>query len=214
MNQTDFSLGFRVRQFFSTATVPHGSCLRFALHVRRSHFDNVQTSGPAGSAYAGFLDFVGKADPTNIGQANSRSCRFLRGFSTRSNRSIPCDGQRGLASFRLTPCRRSSGCSFISKPRERENSALPADGYGHRNPFTDSTFLSEPKTSQNTGGRSAPQDVWWYLAGEYGGDCLDDTRATWAKTRAVGRYTKSPYVSLGMGPQRFLIRAGHRTAFH
>jgi hypothetical protein len=210
MNQTDVSLGFAFNNFLFSNR-PLYVVPSFSLYL----FDGPETTGnsPAdlpGNAYGGFLDFGWQTDPNQIigGELGLRVGAFTD-FETFNDDSIRFIG-KGLGSFRLTPTSTlKAGIYYLDRESIK---LLPAGGLlWQPSPFTRfDIFFPEPKFSRywRTIGT---QDVWWYLAGEYGGDSWTMTRANQIEERVdinqIG-------VTFGFEWGRSdLIRTGQRRGF-
>jgi len=212
MNQTDFSLGFAFDNFFYSNR-PLRVVPSFSLYT----FDGPisTTSKPAdlpGSAYAGFLDFGWQTDPNQIiGAELGVRVGSYADFDTFNSDSIRVMG-KGLASFRLTPSSTiKAGVHYLDRESVK---ILPAGGWlWQPDPFTRfDIFFPEPKLAKywRTVGT---QDVWWYLAGEYGGDSWTITRANVAKTEERVDVNQIAVTFGWEWGRSDLIRAGQRTAF-
>lgn len=183
LNQTDVSIGFAFGNFLYS-TRPLYVVPSFSLYL----FDGPETTPESqadlpGSAYAGFLDFGWQTDPNQIigGELGVRVGAYTD-FSTFNSDSIRVLG-KGLVSFRLTPASTvKAGIYYLDRESIK---LLPAGGLlWQPDPYTRfDIFFPEPKLAKywRTIGT---QDVWWYFAGEYGGDSWTITRANKLQERA------------------------------
>ncbi|TWU04006.1 hypothetical protein [Neorhodopirellula pilleata] len=210
LNQTDASIGFAFGNFFYSNR-PLYVVPSFSLYL----FDGpVTTAGsPAdlpGNAYAGFIDFGWQTDPNQIigGELGVRVGAYTD-FDTFNDDSIRVMG-KGLVSFRLTPASTlKAGVYYLDRQSIK---LLPAGGLlWQPDPYTRfDIFFPEPKFAKywRTIGT---QDVWWYLAGEYGGD-------SWTVTRASNLEERVDINQIGVTfgfewGRSDLIRTGQRRAF-
>lgn len=212
INQTDVSLSFACDNFLYSSR-PLYITPSFSLYL----FDGPITAPPRladlpGSAYGGYLDFGWQTDPNQIigGELGVRVGAFTA-FDTFNSDSIRVMG-KGLVSFRLTPASTlKAGVYYLDRESIK---MLPAGGLlWQPNPFTRfDIFFPEPKFARywRTIGT---QDVWWYLAGEYGGD-------SWTITRnSIPNFEERVDVNqIGVTfgwewGRSDLIRMGERTAF-
>ncbi|MEM8913727.1 MAG: hypothetical protein AAGC97_18355 [Planctomycetota bacterium] len=218
LNQTDVSIGFAFNNFlFSTR--PLYVVPSFSLYLfdgPRSDVASGQFQDLPANAYGGFIDFGWQSDPNRIvgGELGVRVGAFTD-FDTFNDDSIRIQG-KGLLSFRLTPTTTLKGGIYYLD--RHSISMLPAGGLlCQPNPFTRfDIFFPEPKFARywRTIGT---QDVWWYVAGEFGGDSWTITRAN----RSDGNSAREERVDLNQIDVMFgwewgrsdLIRAGQRTAF-
>jgi len=210
LNQTDASIGFAFGNFFYSNR-PLYVVPSFSLYL----FDGPVTTlnSPAdlpGNAYAGFLDFGWQTDPNQIiGSELGVRVGAYTDFDTFNDDSVRVMG-KGLVSFRLTPASTlKAGVYYLDRQSIK---LLPAGGLlWQPDPYTRfDIFFPEPKFAKywRTIGT---QDVWWYLAGEYGGDSWTVTRASDLEERVdinqIG-------VTFGFEWGRSdLIRTGQRRAF-
>lgn len=210
MNQTDASIGFAFGNFFYSNR-PLYVVPSFSLYL----FDGPATTAdsPAdlpGSAYGGFLDFGWQTDPNQIigGELGVRVGAYTD-FDTFNEDSIRVMG-KGLVAFRLTPASTlKAGIYYLDRDSIK---LLPAGGLlWQPDPYTRfDIFFPEPKFAKywRTIGT---QDVWWYLAGEYGGD-------SWTVTRQSGLEERADINQIGVTfgfewGRSDLIRTGQRRAF-
>jgi hypothetical protein len=210
MNQTDFSLGFAFGNFFYSNR-PLYVVPSFSLYL----FDGPITipAKPAdmpGSAYGGFIDFGWQTDPNQIiGAEFGVRVGVFSDFDTFNSDSIRVMG-KGLGSFRLTPTSTvKAGVYYLDRESIK---ILPAGGLlWQPDPYTRfDIFFPEPKLAKywRTIGT---QDVWWYVAGEYGGDSWTITRSTNTEERVD---INQVAITFGWEWGRSdLIRMGQRTAF-
>ena len=210
MNQTDVSMGFAFNNFLYSNR-PLFVVPSFSLYM----FDGPVTpvGGGAdlpGSAYGGFLDFGWQSDPNRMigGELGVRVGAFTD-FDTFNEDSIRVMG-KGLLSFRLTPASTLKGGVYYLD--RHDIALLPAGGLlWQPNPLTRfDIFFPEPKLARywRTIGT---QDVWWYFAGEFGGDSWTVTRLSGVEERVD---LDQIAVTFGLEWGRSdLIRTGQRTAF-
>ncbi|WP_236624718.1 hypothetical protein [Rhodopirellula sp. SWK7] len=212
INQTDVSLGFAFGNFFYSNR-PLYVVPSFSLYL----FDGpITTPGnPAdlpGSAYGGYLDFGWQSDPNQIigGELGFRVGAFTD-FDTFNSDSIRYMG-KALVAFRLTPASTlKAGVYYLDRESIK---MLPAGGLlWQPNPYTRfDIFFPEPKLAKywRTIGT---QDVWWYLAGEYGGDSWTVTRNNVGNTEERVDVNQIAVTFGWEWGRSDLIRAGQRTAF-
>ncbi|MCM2371286.1 hypothetical protein [Aporhodopirellula aestuarii] len=211
INQTDVSLGFAFGNFFYSNR-PLYVVPSFSLYL----FDGPMTTASnnadlPGSAYGGFLDFGWQSDPNQIiGSELGFRVGAFSDFDTFNSDSVRFMG-KGLVSFRLTPASTlKAGVYYLDRESIK---MLPAGGLlWQPDPYTRfDIFFPEPKLAKywRTIGT---QDVWWYLAGEYGGDSWTVTRNFTNIEERVD--VNQIAVTFGWEWGRSdLIRAGQRTAF-
>ncbi|WP_404309893.1 hypothetical protein [Neorhodopirellula lusitana] len=209
MNQTDFSMGFAWNNFLYSNR-PLYIVPSFSLYL----FDGPVTTGSTrdlpGNAYAGFLDFGWQTDPNQIigGEVGVRVGAYTD-FDTFNSDSIRIMG-KALIAFRLTPTTTlKAGLYYLDRDSIK---MLPAGGLlWQPDPYTRfDLFFPEPKFARywRTIGT---QDVWWYLAGEYGGDSWTMTRANKVEERVdINQIGVTFGFEWGLSNQ---IRMGQRTAF-
>lgn len=212
INQTDVSLGFAFGNFFYSNR-PLYVVPSFSLYL----FDGPVTTADKqadlpGSAYGGFLDFGWQTDPNQIiGSELGVRVGSFSDFETFNSDSIRIMG-KGLVSFRLTPASTlKAGAYYLDRESIK---ILPAGGLlWQPDPYTRfDIFFPEPKFAKywRTIGT---QDVWWYLAGEYGGDSWTVTRANSAKTEERVDVNQIGVTFGWEWGRSDLIRTGQRTAF-
>lgn len=210
MNQTDASIGFAFGNFFYSNR-PLYVVPSFSLYLFDGPVTTANSSADLpGNAYGGFLDFGWQTDPNQIigGELGVRVGAYTD-FDTFNEDSIRVMG-KGLIAFRLTPASTlKAGVYYLDRDSIK---LLPAGGLlWQPDPYTRfDIFFPEPKFAKywRTIGT---QDVWWYLAGEYGGDSWTVTRASNVEERVdinqIG-------VTFGFEWGRSdLIRTGQRRAF-
>ena len=174
--------------------------------------------GPDGSsgadlppnAYSGFLDFGWQTDPNQMfGAEFGVRVGAFTDFDTFQDDSIRIMG-KGLGSFRLTP---SSTLKLGVYYLDRNNWKLvPAFGVlCQANPATRlDFFFPQPKFAHYCR-TIGTQDLWWYLAGDYGGGSWTIKRENGASD-SVDINDLRVMVGWEWGRSE-LIRAGRRTAF-
>lgn len=216
VNQTDTSIGFAFPNFLWT-NQPLYVVPSFSLYLFDGPVSDAQNQQDLPSnTYGGFLDFGWQSDPNQMigGELGVRVGSFSE-FDVFNEDSVRVLG-KGLVSFRLTPASTiKAGIYYLDR---HDKKVLPAGGLlWQPNPFTRfDLFFPEPKFArywQTVG----TYDVWWYLAGEYGGD-------SWTIERANRFNNGEPLeervdwnqinVMLGWEWGRSdLIRSGRRTGF-
>ncbi len=211
MMETDVSLGFTWNNFLYS-----NQPLRIAPSFSLWLFDGPITTPShqadlPGNAYGGFLDFSWQSDPNQIvgGEFGLRVGAFSD-FNTFNSDSIRILG-RGLMAFRLTPTSTlKAGVYYLDRDSIK---LLPAGGViCQPNPFTRyDIFFPEPKMAKywRTLGT---QDVWWYLAGDFGGGSWTVTRATTQLEERVDINQIEATFGFEWGRSE-LLRMGQRTAF-
>lgn len=163
-----------------------------------------------GSAYEGFVEAGWQTDPNQImGLELGLSAGVYTDFDTFNSDSWRIQG-KGLGKFRLTPYSTlKAGVVYLDRVDVK---LLPAGGLLFQpNPFWRwDIYFPEPKVSHFTT-TLGTQDVWCYLAGEYGGGSWTITRASGVEDRVDINDFR---VLLGLEWGRSdLIRAGQRTGF-
>ncbi|MDV6031098.1 MAG: hypothetical protein F9B45_13535 [Phycisphaera sp. RhM] len=166
INDTDVALAFAIPSFLYT-TQPLFIAPSFSLHL----WDGPQSITGAdlpGSAYSAFLDFAWQSDPNRIlGVDLGLSVGMFSEFQTFDIDALRVRG-KGLGTFRITPASTLKvGVYYYDRVDVK---LLPAVGLFWRpNAFTKvDLFFPQPRYSRylSTVGTN---DVWWYVAGEYGG---------------------------------------------
>ncbi|MCC9643505.1 hypothetical protein LOC71_14565 [Rhodopirellula sp. JC740] len=212
-NQTDASIGFAFPNFlFSTR--PLFVVPSFSLYL----FDGpatpptVPTRMLPSNAYAASLDFGWQTDPNQmIGAELGVRVGAYTDFDTFNSDSIRVLG-KGLASFRLTPTSTfKAGVYYLDR---LDVKLLPAGGWlWQPDPYTRfDIYFPEPKLAKywRTIGT---RDVWWYLAGEYGGDSWTLSDSLLA---ADGERVDINQINVMFGfewGQTQLLRSGQRSGF-
>ena len=186
----------------------------FSLHL----WDGPDFPGPVGtgnadlpgSAYSGFIDFGWNSDPNQIfsTEFGVRVGAFTD-FKTFNSDSLRVLG-KALASFRLTPTSTlKAGVYYLDRNKVK---LLPAGGLLYQpNPYTRmDIFFPEPKLARywRTVGT---RDVWWYLAGDYGGGSWTIERKNGASD-SIDLNDLRVMFGLEWGASD-LIRAGRRSGF-
>ena len=208
-NDTDASLIFAFPNFLYS-TQPLYVVPSFSLHL----WDGPQSSTGAdlpSSAYSGFIDVGWNSDPNQIfsTELGVRVGAFTD-FDTFNSDSIRVLG-KALANFRLTPnSTLKGGVYYLDRNSVK---LVPAGGLLYQpNPYTRlDIFFPQPKLAQywRTIGT---RDVWWYIAGDYGG-------GSWTIRRDGGKGEDSVDINELRALAGFewgqsdKIRAGRRTGF-
>lgn len=208
VNTTDASAIFAFPNFLY-GTQPIYVVPSFSLHL----FDGPNSSTGAdlpGQTYSAFLDFGYNSDPNRIiGTELGVRVGVFSDFESPQGDALRVLG-KGLVNFRLTPAATVKlGVYYLDRVDWK---LIPAGGVLYQpNPFTRfDIFFPQPKFAKywRTLGT---QDVWWYLAGDYGG-------GSWAVEREDGSEDQVDINELqaifgfewGRSDQ---IRTGRRTAF-
>lgn len=166
INDTDVAFAFACQRFLFS-TQPLYIAPSFSLHLWDGPDATTGADLPA-SAYSAFLDFAWKSDPNQIAGAElGFSVGAFSEFGVFNSDGLLYRG-KGLGTFRITPTSTFKlGVYYYDRVNVK---MLPAIGLFCRpNAFTKvDLFFPEPKYSRylSTVGTN---DVWWYLAGEYGG---------------------------------------------
>ncbi len=166
INDTDVAFAFAIPSFLFS-TQPLYIAPSFSLHLWDGPLSSTGADLP-GNAYSAFLDFGWQSDPNRIlGADLGLSVGMFSEF-----KSFDMDGVRvrgkGLGTFRITPASTLKlGVYYYDRVDVK---LLPAVGLFWRpSPFTKvDLFFPQPRFSRylSTVGTN---DVWWYVAGEYGG---------------------------------------------
>lgn len=207
-NDTDVALAFAFPRFLFSQQ-PLFVIPAFSLHLWDGPNASTNADLPA-NAYSAFLGFAWQSDPNQIlGAELAVDVGVFSEFEIARSDSVRVRG-KGLGTFRLTPASTLKlGVYYYDRVDVK---LLPAGGLFWRpNPFTKvDLFFPQPKFSRfiSTVGT---QDVWWYIAGDYGG-------GSWTIDRDDGREDQVDIndirLTLGMEWGRSdLIRAGQRTWF-
>ncbi len=208
INDTDVSFAFAFPNFMYS-NQPLYVVPSFSLHL----WDGPQSVSGADlppNAYSGFLDFGWQTDPNRMfGVELGVRVGAFTAFDTFRDESIRVLG-KGLASFRLTPASTLKvGVYYLDRNNWK---LLPAAGLlWQPNPQTRfDIFFPQPKFARywRTIGT---HDVWWYLAGDYGG-------GSWTIKRDSGASDSVDINDLRVMAgwewgRSDLIRVGRRTAF-
>ncbi|WP_146516764.1 hypothetical protein [Rubripirellula amarantea] len=213
INDTDVSAILAFPNFFYS-NQPLYVVPSFSLHLWDGPDGSAPTSNITadlpGSAYSAFLDLGWNSDPNQMfsTEFGVRVGAFTD-FDTFNSDSLRVLG-KGLASFRLTPASTlKAGVYYLDRNKVK---LLPAGGLLYQpNPYTRmDIFFPEPKLARywRTVGTN---DVWWYLAGDYGG-------GSWTIERDNGSSDSIDIndlrVTLGLEwGQSDAIRAGRRNGF-
>lgn len=207
-NDTDVSVVFAFPNFLYS-TQPLYVVPSFSLHL----FDGPNSSTGAdlpGSTYSGFLDLGYNTDPNRILSSEfGVRVGVFSDFNDVNSDSIRVLG-KGLFNFRLTPTATlKAGVYYLDR---LEWKVLPAGGLlWQPNPYTRfDLFFPQPKLARywRTVGT---KDVWWYIAGDYGGGSWTIERENGDKERFDLNDLRA-IVGLEWGFSD-AIRAGRRTAF-
>lgn len=207
-NDTDASLVFAFPNFLYS-TQPLYVVPSFSLHLWDGPDSSTGADLPS-SAYSAFIDAGWNSDPTQIFSTEfGIRVGAFSDFDTFNDDSIRVLG-KALANFRLTPnSTLKGGVYYVDRNTIK---LLPAGGLLYQpNPFTRlDLFFPQPKLAQywRTIGT---RDVWWYVAGDYGG-------GNWTVTRDGGGEDSVDINELRLlagfeWGQSDAIRAGKRTGF-
>jgi hypothetical protein len=207
-NDTDASLVFAFPNFLYS-TQPLYVVPSFSLHLWDGPDSSTGADLPS-SAYSAFIDAGWNSDPTQIFSTEfGIRIGAFSDFDTFNDDSIRVLG-KALANFRLTPnSTLKAGVYYVDRNTIK---LLPAGGLLYQpNPFTRlDLFFPQPKLAQywRTIGT---RDVWWYVAGDYGG-------GNWTVTRDGGGEDSVDINELRLlagfeWGQSDAIRAGKRTGF-
>ena len=209
IHDTDLSLVFAWPNFMFS-TQPLYVVPSFSLHLWNGPIDPTGTIDLPPRAYSGFLDFGWQSSPqVPVGAELGVRLGVYSDFNTITTDSFRIQG-KALMLLRTTPTvQLRGGVYYVDRNRVK---LLPGGGIlWTPNPQVrfDIAFPN-PKLSQylTTVGNS---EVWWYLAGEYGG-------GTWTVERTSGASDRVDIndirVLLGVewGPSEF-FRIGRRLAF-
>jgi hypothetical protein len=176
MNDMDTSLVFAFPNFLFM-TQPIFVIPSFSLHLWDGPIGVIGADLPS-RAYSGFIDIGWESDP-NMMFSTEFGVRVgaFTDFDTFNSRSTRVLG-RGLVSFRLTPTSTlKAGAYYLDRNNIKW---VPAGGFLCRpNPFTRwDIFFPQPKFARYCR-TIGTRDVWWYLAGDFGG-------GTWTIRRTDG----------------------------
>lgn len=178
INDTDVAFAFAIPSFLFS-TQPLYIAPSFSLHLWDGP-ESISGADLPGSAFSAFLDFAWQSDPNRIiGAELGVSVGAFSEFDVYDSDSLRIRG-KGLGFFRLTPATTFKlGVYYYDRV---DIKMLPAGGLFWRpNPFTKvDLFFPQPKFSRYLS-TVGTHDVWWYVAGEYGG-------GSWA----IERETKGP----------------------
>jgi hypothetical protein len=207
MHETDVSVAFAFPNFLWSGQ-PIYVLPSFSLDLWQG--PSAGLSDLPGSAYGGFLDFGWQTDPNQIlGLETGARIGVFTDFDTFNSDSMRYMGQL-LGKIRLTPRMTAKlGVMYIDRLRVK---LIPAGGLlWQPSPYSRwDIYFPEPKIAHylSTIGR---HDVWWYVAGEYGG-------GSWTVTRQGGfedQVDINDFRLLGgfEWGRSDLIRSGRRTGF-
>lgn len=208
INDTDFALAFAFPRFFFS-NEPLYVAPSFSLHQWDGPRADTGADLPA-NAYSAFLGLAWQSDPNQIvGAEIAMDVGVFSEFDVMRSDSLRIRG-KGLGTFRLTPASTFKlGVYYYDRVDVK---LLPAGGIFWRpNPFTKvDIFFPQPKFSRFVS-TVGTQDVWWYIAGDYGG-------GSWTIDRDDGRADQVDIndIRLMLGfewGQSDRIRAGLRTWF-
>lgn len=206
-NDTDVSVAFAFPRFMYS-TQPLYVVPSFSLHLWDGPVSD--TAGLPRSAYSAFLDVGWYSDPNKIlsTEFGIRVGAFTD-FDTFESESIRILG-KAIASFRWTPTTTlKAGVIYLDRNSIK---LVPAGGIiCQTTPYKRyEFFFPQPKFSHymRTVGT---QDVWWYLAGDYGGGSWTVKRADGAND-SVDINEIRLLLGLEFGDNNF-IRTGRRNGF-
>jgi hypothetical protein len=208
-NDTDVSLVFAFPNFLYS-TQPLYIVPSFSLHLWNGPESSTGADLPP-SAYSGFIDVGWNSDPNQIfsTELGVRVGAFTD-FDTFNSDSVRYLG-KALANFRLTPnSTLKGGVYYLDRNKIK---LVPAGGLLYQpNPYTRlDIFFPQPKLAQywRTIGT---RDVWWYVAGDYGGGSWTITRDGTKGEDSVDINELRLLAGFEWG-QSDAIRAGRRTGF-
>jgi hypothetical protein len=173
INDTEVAVTFTVPNFFTTGQ-PLFISPAFALHLWDGPISPPSDLPP--SAYSAYLDFQWASDPKlQIGAELGVRVGAYSDFNTLSDESLRIQGL-GLGVFRLTPALTFKiGAMYLDRNKIK---ILPAGGllWTPTPQVRFDIFFPQPKLSAylTTVGK---YELWWYLAGEYGGGAWTIERA-------------------------------------
>ena len=209
INDTDVSVAFAFQNFLYSSQ-PLYVVPSFSLHL----WDGPQSSSGVdlpSNAYSGFLDFGWQTDPNRMfGVELGVRVGAFTAFDTFRDDSIRVLG-KGLASFRLTPASTLKiGVYYLDRIDWK---LIPAGGVlWQPNPQTRfDIFFPQPKFARYCR-TIGTHDVWWYLAGDYGGGSWTIERAGTGASDRVDINDLRVMTGWEWG-RSDLIRTGRRTAF-
>jgi len=173
INDTEAAITFTVPNFLTTGQ-PLFISPAFALHL----WDGPKglPADLPGSAYSAYLDTQWASDPTlQIGAEIGFRIGVYSDFHTLNDHSLRLQGL-GLGVFRLTPTLTAKiGAMYLDRNRIK---ILPAGGllWTPTPQVRFDIFFPQPRLSAylTTVGR---YELWWYVAGEYGGGAWTIQRA-------------------------------------
>jgi hypothetical protein len=208
VHNTDVSMVFAIPNFMS-GTQPLYVIPSFSLH----QFDGPQSSTGAdlpSATYDGFLDIGYNTDPNQmLGTELGVRVGAFTDFDHFTSDSLRVLG-KGLVNFRITPMTTlKGGVYYVDRLKWK---VIPAGGIlWQPNPYTRfDLFFPQPKLARyfRTLGT---KDVWWYLAGDFGG-------GSWTIRRddeSSDQVDLNEMLAIGGFEWGYsdLIRAGQRTAF-
>lgn len=208
VNTTDVSAIFAFPNF-GYGTQPLYVIPSFGLHLFDGP-DSVTGADLPGQTYDAFLDFGYVTDPNQmLGTELGVRVGVFSDFDHVSSDSLRVLG-KGLVNFRLTPATTLKGGVYYLDRLDWK--LIPAFGLLYQpNPYTRwDLFFPQPKFSRylRTVGT---RDVWWYLAGDYGGGSWTVTREDGDEER-VDLNELRAMIGLEWGFSDG-IRQGRRTAF-
>lgn len=207
MNETSVSLAFAFPNFLYSGQ-PVYILPSFGLDLWDGPGNG--TADLPSSAYEAFVDVGWQSDPNQIlGLELGMRIGVFTDFDTFNDDSLRILGT-ALGKFRLTPrATLKAGVMYIDR---LEVKLIPAGGIlWQPNPYWRwDIYFPEPKVSRYLS-TVGTQDVWGYLAGEYGGGSWTITRTSGVEDRVDINDFR---VLLGLEWGRSdLIRSGRRTAF-
>lgn len=208
MNETDLSVAFAFPNFLYSGQ-PAYVAPSFGLNLLAGPHSSTGADLP-GQVYSAYLDSGWQSDPNQMLSVDlGLRVGVFSDFDSHGSDSIRVMG-RGLAHFRLSPFSTFKGGVYYID-RERAD-WLPAVGILYQPTPTKSydIFFPEPKLSHYLR-TLGTQDVWGYVAGEYGG-------GAWTVRRESGQddYVDISDFRLLLGLEwgrSDLIRQGRRTGF-
>lgn len=173
INDTEVAVTFTVPNFLTTGQ-PLFISPAFALHLWDGPKD--LPADLPGSAYSAYLDMQWASDPTlQIGAELGFRIGVYTDFHTLNDHSLRLQGL-GLGVFRLTPTLTAKvGAMYLDRNKIK---ILPAGGllWTPTPQVRFDIFFPQPRLSAylTTVGRV---ELWWYIAGEYGGGAWTIQRA-------------------------------------
>ncbi len=210
-NQTDVSVAVAFQNFLYCGR-PLYVVPSFSLHLWDGPVSPGGASDPdlPSAVYDGFLDFGWQTDPNQMfgGEFGLRVGVFTD-FDVMNSDSLRIRG-KALGSFRLTPASTlKAGIYYLDR---NSIQLLPAGGLlWQPSPVTRfDIFFPEPKLA-NYWRTIGTQDVWWYIAGDYGGGAWTIQRADGTDDNVEMNEIRATF-GLEWGRSE-LIRTGRRRAF-